>query len=548
MERTKVVHPVLFAIYFVLFTYAHNFAYAPPGWAVPRLMAFAVAAMVLLWTALAVPTRDLRKSAIAASGLMLLFVSYGHIKNLVAPWAGHLHVFSFQVGFVKISAAVCIAIAAIGLAWIRRATPGAVRSATMALNAAAALLVAFSAVHLLTVELEAYPTATEGTTSPTLSRAVNAPDNDRPDIYYIVLDTYGRSDVVRNLYGYDNHEFTDWLTAKGFYVASDSRSNYSQTMLSLASSLNFGYLDPVQLREAASGKRDPKWSVKLNLAVVQLFSAPEESQGIPLAHMIQNNRVVSTLREHGYRFVAYTSGYGGVQFPEADVARNASVMSDFEESLISTTPLPDALDRVFDQRELQRTRVRYVLDHLADKPGIKAPVFVFAHLMSPHSPFVFQADGSPAPARSDTPANWYDDGIDPTNEAQRESFVRGYRGQLEFVDRQIEHVVGTLMADTSRRRIIIIQGDHGPNMLLKISGTTNASAMERTSILNAYYVPPDMRARLYPSITPVNTFRIVLNRYFKQTEALLPDRSFLSPGNPYDFIDVTDAGSPESPE
>ena len=214
-------------------------------------------------------------------------------------------------------------------------------------------------------------------------------------------------------------------------------------------------------------------------------------------------------------------------------------MTDFEESVVGTTPLPDVFERLFDQRALQRTRVSYVFDHLGNNLGVKGRVFVFAHIMSPHSPFVFQADGSPAPARSAAPATWYDDAINPASADQRESFIRGYRGQVEFVNRRIRQVLESLLTDSSRRRIIILQGDHGPNMTLQMSGPTAAAAAERLSILNAYYVPPDMRSRLYLSITPVNTFRVILNRYFGGSEPLLPDRNYLSPDDPYDFIDVT---------
>jgi hypothetical protein len=58
-----------------------------------------------------------------------------------------------------------------------------------------------------------------------------------PDIYYIILDAYGRADTLQSLFDYDNSEFLDFLEAKGFYVADCAQSNYSQTILSLSSSL-----------------------------------------------------------------------------------------------------------------------------------------------------------------------------------------------------------------------------------------------------------------------------------------------------------------------
>jgi tRNA(Ile)-lysidine synthase TilS/MesJ len=52
------------------------------------------------------------------------------------------------------------------------------------------------------------------------------------------VDAYGRSDVLKDLYDIDNNDFIRYLKEKNFYVAEDSHSNYNQTRLSLASSLN----------------------------------------------------------------------------------------------------------------------------------------------------------------------------------------------------------------------------------------------------------------------------------------------------------------------
>ena len=72
--------------------------------------------------------------------------------------------------------------------------------------------------------------------------------------------------------------------------------------------------------------------------------------------------------------------------------------------------------------------------------------------------------------------------------------------------------------------MIIIQGDHGPLPDL------TEEASQRLPILNAYYLPGiQMDNVLYPSISPVNSFRVVLNSYFGQTLPLLEDRSYFGP-------------------
>ena len=64
---------------------------------------------------------------------------------------------------------------------------------------------------------------------------------------------------------------------------------------------------------------------------------------------------------------------------------------------------------------------------------------------------------------------------------------------------------------------------------------------EQHAILNAYYFPGQKYELLYPSVSPVNSFRIVLNTFFGGTYELLPDRNYFIPhARPYDFVDVTE--------
>ena len=58
-----------------------------------------------------------------------------------------------------------------------------------------------------------------------------------PIIYYIILDGYARSEVMRELFDFDNTAFLERLERKGFFVARGSNANYCQTPLSRSSSL-----------------------------------------------------------------------------------------------------------------------------------------------------------------------------------------------------------------------------------------------------------------------------------------------------------------------
>ena len=75
--------------------------------------------------------------------------------------------------------------------------------------------------------------------------------------------------------------------------------------------------------------------------------------------------------------------------------------------------------------------------------------------------------------------------------------------------------------------VIILQGDHGPWV---------GSIPIRMQILNAYYLPGDATRRLYPTISPVNSFRVALNEIFGLGLPLLEDVSYYSTyPKPYTF-------------
>jgi hypothetical protein len=68
-----------------------------------------------------------------------------------------------------------------------------------------------------------------------------------------------------------------------------------------------------------------------------------------------------------------------------------------------------------------------------------------------------------------------------------------------------------------------------------------AHLREKLAILNAYLLPGKDLASLYEEITPVNTFRLIVNQYFGTDLEQLDDVSYFSTwAHPYRFINVTD--------
>jgi len=78
-------------------------------------------------------------------------------------------------------------------------------------------------------------------------------------------------------------------------------------------------------------------------------------------------------------------------------------------------------------------------------------------------------------------------------------------------------ITNCLLADTSRKKIIIIQGDHGYRYY------ENAPVHKKFEALNAIYFPNKNYEGMYKKMSHVNTYRFVLNKFFGAKLPILKD-------------------------
>jgi hypothetical protein len=326
-----------------------------------------------------------------------------------------------------------------------------------------------------------------------------------PDIYYIILDTYTRQDTLLKEYGYDNSDFVQGLEALGFYVPACSRSNYSRTFESLLTSLNMAYLEPL---------------------------AEEAPTRAELGKLLSHSAVRTLLEGVGYRTVAFKTGYQWSELEDAAVYLSPGdsgifeALDPFEFLFLRTTALSFVLDyrhqlaltaggeelrggALFEHAEFVQ-RERFILDSLPAVARLAGPKFVFAHILVPHVPRVFAPDGSIL-----TDPRFYAGKNDGAT--SQEFDLRGYLYGVEFISGRVLGIVREILAVSARPPIIVIQGD---------TGRGGADAFE---ILNAYYTAGEAEPGLYPTITPVNTFRVLFDSKFGTAFGLLPDES-ITPG------------------
>jgi hypothetical protein len=508
-ERPLPAHALLFAAFPPLFLYASNVGERIAPVTVFAQLALVVAAsalLVVLWT---VVLGHARRAALVVSLWAVLFFTYGHAWNVLRSQGGA----GWEAWLLALWAALAVAAAALAARagrWLVTTTRG--------LNAAALALVA---LNLATVVAGAVGGGNSTAVTPGGPIALGG--KGRPDVYYIVMDRYGSAETLRKRFGFDNTPFLGDLERRGFYVAGESMANYPKTSHSLAASLNLGYLG--FLTEAA-GPGSDDWN--------------------PVYGLLREFRAARALQAAGYTYVHIGSRWDPTSVdPAADVNEVSSGMSEFAQVLYGSTLLSPlarhtgVLAESLDPRERERRRILFQFDRLAAAHRSPGPTFVFAHVLLPHEPYLFEADGDP---------------VTDVEDAER-SLGRKFIDQVRYANRRLLDLLDVLLSGPPENRpIILLQADEGPHpqgyladeVHYEWTRAPTDALQEKLGILNAYYLPGVTDAGratrlLYPTISPVNSFRVVFNEYFNAGLALLPDRSyvFVDEEHLYDFVDVT---------
>ena len=107
-----------------------------------------------------------------------------------------------------------------------------------------------------------------------------------PNVYWIVLDGYPRSDVLQQFFNFDNAPFLEHLSDLNFTVYDRAVASFPETMFSIPSTLSMGFL----------------------------VDGAGSTPGMPSLAELQRavrgqNVVVNTVRAMGYRYVHFQNGY-----------------------------------------------------------------------------------------------------------------------------------------------------------------------------------------------------------------------------------------------
>lgn len=343
-----------------------------------------------------------------------------------------------------------------------------------------------------------------------VSRAVR-----RPNIYFFLVDANARADVMRDVYKHSAAPFNSWAEERGFYVVDQSFSNYPVTAYSLASTFT-----------------------------MDLIVKGSDSRGTTakLSHLMKGvSPAIDALRNRGYKIVWTSNGFQPATacsgHEDVCIHKHMSGISLQELALYRATIAPFLIEKLnswFPQigppSALEETGIYYRSMQPKDIPGAlarlpKDPFFWFMHFIGMHN------IGMDAECRFRHPIQVVHRRPYPNASAQ------AYAEQAACMEDQLKTAVAAVLA-RDPDAVILIQADHGtsglngsqnPFLRQKKIGEWDADDVrELFGILNMWRLPEECRGQLYPTMSPVNNFRVLLGCIDDRKYRLVEDVSFVA--------------------
>jgi hypothetical protein len=514
MKKHPPLYLILLPIYFILFLFTKNIHDLQAVDLVRPVAVSLILVGAVYGISLAI-LRDGNRSALLTAVLWMIFSLYGHVYGLLKTAPAPLN-FLGKHSILMVITLLMLIVLVVLIIRAREDLSVLYRSITIILSVL--VFIQFADLALFYMRND-HNIVSNRSTEPQANRIVPLNDSSiksKPDIYYIILDTYTRDDVIRKNIGFDNSPFLDELRKKGFYIGTCSNSNYDFTSVSLASSLNMDFIQNL----------DPRF-------------VPENKDNSMLNDYIIHSKVRATLESIGYKTIAFSTGFSFTEIKDAyqyltppSPSLLSSNVRPFEALWFKTTALralfdihPAILSTWLNNLSFPHSnyvaREKYLLDTLPQLAEQAGPKFVFVHVLLPHVPLVFRADGSIT--KDD---RYFRETFDQPSST--EYLIDGYKNQVEYINQRMLSIVDAILKNSAQPPVIIIQGDHG---LLYF---------DHFPILDAYYLPGDGSPEPYPTITPVNSFVMVFDRYFDAQLSLRLDNLYSSPyTRPYNFKAVS---------
>ncbi|MFZ2890861.1 sulfatase-like hydrolase/transferase [Sulfuricurvum sp.] len=285
-----------------------------------------------------------------------------------------------------------------------------------------------------------------------------------PNVYFIILDEYAAFGSIKQIYGYDNDNFKEFLTTNGFFVAENSHTKFAKTIISIPSVLNMKYVN-------ANADMGIGLSLYKQNVVFKKF--------ISLDYSIASFGLFTHTNQGYEKYYKY---------------KNPFLEYLGQNSILEVYIRRQVINQFYDGDK----KIFQELIHLTNNKS----QFIFLHLLLPHIPFRYLENG----------------------EHQVIYNVQNYSDKNVYLEQYIyaTNKIHDLIVDIQKKDpdgIIILQSDHGS----RSAYFANKLDVEREShyILNAIYMPNADYEGLKDDMENVDTFKILLpkiEKYIKEKE------------------------------
>ncbi len=299
-----------------------------------------------------------------------------------------------------------------------------------------------------------------------------------PDVYYILLDAYSSPTSLKKYWDYDSDELLGFLKDKGFFVANRACGNYDFTPQCMLSTFNMSYI--------------PHYTTasKAKLKTMALYRKG-----------IEENKTMKYFESAGYQLVNLSPfevldqprKYHVIRIPDA--SRTWRYMAEM------TLPGRVALDLLNPKPYQSNINVIEELKESCIQQSDQ-PKFVYAHLLLPHGPYYYNEKG------------------ELNKEGYRGKEKGLYLAQLQYTETVLRDMVNHILSHSTKPPVIVIQGDHGSRIK-----HPSIPVEEHYSAFYTVHLPDKDYEMFYDSISSVNTYRILFNKYFDADFEMLEDKT-----------------------
>lgn len=328
-----------------------------------------------------------------------------------------------------------------------------------------------------------------------------------PDVYYLVFDCYPGTSFLKDYMEYDNSLFNTALKEKGFYVVEDPKSNYNRTAFSISSTLNFEYLQninsfsPISPRDYNHARLTTRESIVpkifkhynytfYNLSVFDINGIPSIRRENFLTRPEQSVLLYNTLTERFKNDLLWNliTGKHAVGVVQKMFRRNE--------------------DKIISEEEGKRNFNNTIIDSLLKIPLQKtsSPKFIYAHLYLPHPPFFYDENGK---------SNDLKYVINEESQKNKALFL----SYLKYTNKVILDIVSKIIQAPGSNALIVLQSDHGFRDFE--GGPTYPQLFFKN--YSAFYFPDKNYSTLYDTMSNINTFPVLFNKYFNTKIPLQQD-------------------------